>query len=259
MARRPRTLDAGDRGRQALRPGRRGRRLRGVLRIGGAARVAAGEPGARARGDPHRMLRGERQLRPSGLPRGARAAHRHARPRRRAGLGLRQLRPALGHDVAAGARQRRSQRRGADRRRPLRRRERRGPGERAHRAPAPRAARRRAKRRGEAVGLPCPDSCGAQRAGQARRGGAGRGDLAQVPVREGHAADDLRPRRPGAQPDLAADARRHRRRGPARAGERRQRAAAEDRAGAVAAPAADVEGHKRRARLRRPADPPGGA
>src|ERR1051326_1339072 len=72
------------------------------------------------------MLRGERQLRPPGLSGSACAAHRHARPGRGPRLGLRQLRSALGHDVAAGTHQRSAERRGAHRRRALRRRALRG-------------------------------------------------------------------------------------------------------------------------------------
>ena len=52
---------------------------------------------------PHRDLRGERQLRPARLPRRARAAHGRRAAGRRARFRRRQLRAALGDDVAARA------------------------------------------------------------------------------------------------------------------------------------------------------------
>ena len=160
-------------------------------------------------------------------------------------LGLRQLRAALEHDLAARPGERRAHGGGADRGRALGRRERRGGLELPHRAHAARSHRRRRHRHRQARRLPRADPAERADAGEARRRGARRGDLAQVPVRAGHAADAGRPRRPGAQPHLAAVPRRDRRRRPAGAGERRQRAAPEDQARALAAPAADGEGRQR--------------
>ncbi len=181
LARGPRAVDAGDRERKALRPRRRRRRLRGVLRRSRRCAPCSEEKRAHApHRDADRMLRGERQLRPAGVPRGAGAAHRGAGPRHRPRLGLRQLRAALGHDLAARPRERRADRRSAHRGRALGRRERRGGRKLAHRAPAPRAHRRCADRHREARRLPRADPGGARRAGEARRRGARRGDLAQV-------------------------------------------------------------------------------
>ena len=96
-------MDAEARGREALRTRRRRRRLRGV-RVARRHRGDAGAgPAARAPGRPDRELRGVGQLRPAGLPRGARAAHRRGRFRRRPRLGRRRLRAAVGDDVACAA------------------------------------------------------------------------------------------------------------------------------------------------------------
>ena len=144
LARGLRAVDAGDRGRQALRARRRRRRLRG-LRFAclpcGPFTSAAGPHSQHQ--DPHRVLRGERQLRPAALPRASCFEDRHARPGHRPRLGLRQLRAALGHDLAARAGERRADGRGADRGRALGRRERRGGVELPHPARAARAHRRR--------------------------------------------------------------------------------------------------------------------
>ena len=105
---------------------------------------------ARALRDPHRVLRGERQRRPAGLPRRTRSADRHARLRHLPRFRLRQLRAALEHDLAARPGERRADGRGAERGRALRRRERRRAFELPHRAHAARAHRRRRHRRREA-------------------------------------------------------------------------------------------------------------
>src|SRR5471030_889176 len=60
---------------------------------------------------PHRDLRGERQLRPSRVPGSPGAEDGRRGPRDRARLRRRQLRPALGDDVAARARERNTARR----------------------------------------------------------------------------------------------------------------------------------------------------
>ena len=98
-----------------------------------------------------------RQLRPAGVPGSARAAHRHARPRGRPRFGLRQLRAALGHDIAARPRERRADGRSADRGRAFGRRERRRRFELSHRAAAARPHRRRRDGHGEARGVPRAD------------------------------------------------------------------------------------------------------
>ena len=112
------------RGRQALRPRRRRRWLRGV-RVARRHRRAAGA-GRRARAlrRPDRDLRGERQLRSAGVPRSAGAAPGQRRFRRRPRFGLRRLRAAVGDDVAARTRRRHADGRSADRGRAFGRRER---------------------------------------------------------------------------------------------------------------------------------------
>ncbi len=76
-------------------------------------RCSAAAVAARALRRAHRGVRGERQLRSARYIDAPRAAHRHAEPGGVPRLGLRQLRPAVGHDVAARPRRRRPRRRGA--------------------------------------------------------------------------------------------------------------------------------------------------
>ena len=101
VARRPRAVDARDRGRPALRPRRRRRRLRRLRRAhrhrGRPSRGRRPRPPARA----HRGQRGERQPRPAGARRGAGRPHRLARARHLPRLRLPRRRAAVGHDVAA--------------------------------------------------------------------------------------------------------------------------------------------------------------
>ena len=82
---------------------------------------------------------------------------------------------------------------------------------------------------------------------RARRRSARRGDLAQVSLRPRHAADAGRSRGSRPQPHLAAVPRRHRRRRPAAARERRQRAQARTELRAFPSSAADGERRERRA------------
>src|SRR5437899_9920095 len=140
--------------------------------------------------------------------------------------------PALGDDLAARDRQRRADRRGAERGRSLRR-ERDGAVELSHRAPAPLADRGRAHR-GARQGLPGRDAAGAPRGSAGggrharRRARSVSGDAGREP-REGGAGrgDDARHLGAGA---VSPRRRRH----PGGRG-RRQRDPAEDVAEAVAA------------------------
>ena len=141
LAQRPRAVDAQARGRQALRPRRRRRRLRDLRRD-------HRDPGARPPGHrapahrrPDRDLRGKRLVRPAGLPRRAATAPGQREPRRLPRLGRRQLRPALAHDQPARHGQRRAQGRDPDRRHPLGRRQRPRAVELSHPAPGARPPR----------------------------------------------------------------------------------------------------------------------
>ena len=103
-----------------------------------------------------------------------------------------------------------------------------------------------------------------QRLEQAARrgGGPGRRRLLEDALRSGLGTDRARSRRADPQPHLAADARGHRRRGLSSARERGERAQADDRAEAVAPPAAHRgrgEGRRRVSRRILEADPPYGA
>ncbi len=142
---RPRSLDGRAARRPPVRARRAGRRLRGVLRPHRDRGGAAGRHAARAPAGPDRGQRGERQRRPARLHGVAGRADRRARSRDLSRLGLRQLRPALGHHLAARHHQRRAHRRGADRGRALGRGERHRAVELPHRAPAALAARGRAR------------------------------------------------------------------------------------------------------------------
>ena len=104
LGRGPRPVEAGAARRQALRSRRRGRRLRD-LRLAHQRDGAAGAgPGARALRGADRGLRGIRQLRPARLRRLSCRSHRQAVLGGVSGFGLRQLRAAVVHHVAAGPR-----------------------------------------------------------------------------------------------------------------------------------------------------------
>ena len=115
-------LDAQVRGRQALWPRRRRRRLCGLRQHRRRAGAQGAEGGASAHRRPDRDLRGIRLLRPAALRRRAAPA-----PGRRGagdlpGLRRRQLRPALAHHLAARHGQRHAQGGDPDRGRAFRRR-----------------------------------------------------------------------------------------------------------------------------------------
>ena len=175
LARRPRAVDAGHRGRPALRPRRRRRRLRRLRRPprhrGGPGRRHSARPLRRA----HRGQRGERQPRPAGLRRRARRPPRLARARRLPRLRLPRHRAPVGDDVAARPRQRAPHRRGADRRRALRPGQRRRAVELPPAAPAARPRRGQRDRRGAAAR--------AARRAPGRPGGRGAPDGGRDPAR----------------------------------------------------------------------------
>ncbi len=182
-------------------------------------RCSAQRVAARALRGADRGVRGERQLRPAGLHRGARRAHRHAEPRRLPRFRLRQLRPALDHDVAA-----RTGRRHADASRCSTR---------ACTPAAPAASCRRpsascaqllARLEDAHTGAILPQELHVEiprRAPRRRRTAAaqvlGAGGRGKLPVRRADAAGGRRRRRAAPQPHLAAAARGHRRRRPAAA------------------------------------------
>ena len=118
-----------------------------------------------------RELRGERLVRPAGLPRRVEAAPGRRVARRLPGLRCRQLRPAVAHHLAARHGVGRAEGRDPDRGRALGRRQRAGAVELSHPAAVARSAGRLAHRPSVAAGLSLP---GARRAG--RPGARGRGD-----------------------------------------------------------------------------------
>jgi hypothetical protein len=96
--------------------------LRDLRLDDGDPRAAGTRPAARALRDPDRSLRGVRQLRPALLRRPPGRTHRQAFAGRVPGLGLRQLRPAVVHHLAARPGRRQPARARAQRGRALRRR-----------------------------------------------------------------------------------------------------------------------------------------
>ncbi len=154
LARRSGTLEAGDRGRQALRTRRRRRRLR-RLRLAGRHRgaAAAGRPASPLH-RAHRGFGGERQPGSARLSRSPERAHRHAGPDRLSGFRRRQLRPALGDHLAARHRRGRSARGRAHRGRALGHGQRHRAFEFPHCARAARAHRRPRDRRDRRAGVP---------------------------------------------------------------------------------------------------------
>ena len=185
LGRRPRPVEAGARGRQALRPRRRRRRLRD-LRL---ARPRSWR--CRSSSVPHArcvvLIEACEESGSYDLPAYVdhlADAHRQAVARGVPRLRLRQLRPAVVHDVAARPGRRQPHGQGAERRRALRRRHRHRAVELPHPAPAARrASRTRTPARSCSTG--CTSKIPAERLAQAQRSGEGarqRG-LRQVPVR----------------------------------------------------------------------------
>ena len=120
----------------------------------GAAR--AGHPACALRGHD-RVLRGERQLRPAGLPRSAQRPRRQGRSGDRPRFGLRQLRSAVGDDIAARVGCRHTHRRSAHRGRALGRCQRRGAVVVSYCAPVARPHRGLEDRTHPACRVPLPD------------------------------------------------------------------------------------------------------
>ena len=211
-------MDAEVRGRQAVRPRWRRRRLRGVRIARRDRRAAGAEASACALRRHHRDLRGIRQLRPAALPRAARTADRGRRLRHRPRFGLRRLRAAVGHDVAARARCGNADRTGARRGRALGRCERRRAVVVSHAANAARPPRgSRYRSRARAPQLHVADSRRARATGARRGGHPRRRRLHQVSVRGRRQRPMVeRPRRGAAQSHLAAGAVGDRRRRPCR-------------------------------------------
>ena len=101
-----RPVDAGAQGRQALWPRRRRRRLCDLCLPVRAAGAARAEGAARPLRHHDRGLRGIGQLRPALLRRPSAGAHRQAVARRLPRFGLRRLRAAVAHHLAARHRRR---------------------------------------------------------------------------------------------------------------------------------------------------------
>ena len=204
------------RGRPALRPRRRRRRLRGVRVADRASRRC------RRRSVPHArcvvLIEACEESGSYDLP--AYIEHLAPRigdpePRRLPRLGLRQLRPAVEHDLAARPRRRHLTVEVLQRRRALRRRERHRALELPHPAPA---ARSRLEDETPArscstelhVDIPAERGAQAKRVAEVARP---RASSTSSPSPTGVKPIDRRPGRAGAQPHLAAGALDHRRRG----------------------------------------------
>ena len=246
VARRPRAVDARDRGRPAVRPRRRRRRLRRLRR----AHRRRGRPGRGHRPRPparaHRGQRGERQPRPAGARRGAGRAHRLARARRSASTPDASTTSGCGSPRRCAGWSRSTS--------PWR-----------SSTPAPTAARRAvSSRRASGSSASCsiasrtarPGACSLpelhaevpdDRLREVDRDR--RGDPvppgARVPVRRLHAADDRRPRRAVPRRVVAADAELRRRRRVPTVRPRRERAAPVDDAHAQLPSAPDVRPRRR--------------
>ena len=182
LARGPRAVDAGDRGRQAVRPRRRRRRLRDLRVADRDQRAPARQHPARALRRADRGVRGVRQLRPAGVHRSPGAADRRAVARGVPRLGLRELRAAVVDHVAARARDRQPRRLAAHRGRALRRRHRRDRRERARDPHPPRSDRRLPHRDVQAPRALDRDPAAARAAGGAHRRGDRRGRVPEVPA-----------------------------------------------------------------------------
>ena len=193
---------------------------------------------------------------------GARRPDRLARAGGLPRLRLPRRRAAVGHDVAARAGRRRADRRGAHRGRALRAGERR----RAVELPADPPAARPARGQRDRARSCCP-SCTSRSPPTAWPSAADtaaalpRSSRRRVPVRRHDAADDRRPDRAAARPDVAPDAQLHRRRRHPADEPGRQRAAPVDDARPQLPPPADVRsrGRPRRHRAHAPRRPAGRA
>ena len=160
----------------------------------------------RALRDPDRSVRRERQLRPRAPHRGPGRPARLAQPGRMSGRGVRQLQPALVHDVAARQPCRRAARRRADRGRALGHGKRRGAVEFSGIAGAAIAHRGRQLGRAPARGAQHPDPRRAAPAGRCRCGCTRRLGLRKVSNAAWTAPDVERPVRTTAQQHVAPDA-----------------------------------------------------
>ncbi len=135
-----------------------------------------------------RDLRGERLLRPAVLHGSPARPHRHSGAGRRTRLGMRQLRAALVHDVAARDRGRRAARARARGRRALGRCGRRRAVELPNRATTARSTRGRGDRRDPPARFSRRDPRRARRAGARCGAGSRNGSARALPVRERHPA-----------------------------------------------------------------------
>ncbi len=232
VARGPRSVDAGARGRSAVRAGRRRRRLRRLRQPhrdpGGARGRRLARPVRRA----HRVERGVGFARPAVLHRGPGRPHRHAEPRDLPRFGVHRLRAALGHHVVAGARVGHAAGRHRHRRPALRRRVGHGALDVPDRPHAARPRGGRPDRRDPRPGTHRRDP-GEPGARGSRHGRRDRAHRRPLPLRRGRRTDVRRSGRAAAVAYVARDAQRGRRRRAARHRPRRQRVAAEHVAQAV--------------------------
>ena len=240
LVRRPGAVDAGAARRKALWSRRGRRRLRTLRLAHCAAHAARTGRAARTGGDPHRSQRGKRQPRPRAPHRGAGRPPRHAIARRVPGCRVRQLRPALGDDVAARQPDRHVARGRADRRRSL------GDGERDRPVQLPRTARDprpgggREFRRHPDRGTEHRHPAGSSRPGPGCGGRSRQHRLREVSAAAGNADGFKRSLRTAAEQHVATDAERHRSGRPAREPQRGERAEAGNHAEAVVPAAADA-------------------
>ena len=239
LGRRPGPLETRHQGRPAVRARWRRRWLRDLRFAGGDHGAAGAGPAARALRGAHRGLRGVRQLRPARLRRPPGRPHRQSVARGVPGFGLRQLRPAVVHHLAARHGRRQLHGEGARGRGAFRRCVRGRAVELPPAAPVAVAPGGRGHRPDRRRRPACGDPRRAPCAGARGRAGARFGRVRQVPVPRWHVADGRGPHRTGAQPHLAPGAERDRRRRAALAVLGRQRAAAAHRREAVAPAAAD--------------------
>ena len=212
----PRPLGARHRGRPALRPRRRRRRLRHVRR-------ADRHRGRRAGGVPHRrcvvLIEASEESGSPDLPAHIDVLgrpHRHAEPRRVPRLGLRSTTTASGSPPRCAGCSPASSGRGAHRRRALRRRQRRDPLDVPHRPPAARPHRGRDDRRDprRASSTPTSPPTGRQSSDETAEGSA---KTLAAGSRSSTASDRSPTTRPSSSSSTArgSRARDHRRRRPA--------------------------------------------